>query len=467
MANLLFVLLTIVAPAFTQTACIPRGLFGMYSRYHVTNIHFTNPLPGVLNQVRTSYSIARMDLTWSKIEKQIGKYDFTEYDILIHSLCNNTQTPPYQPITPYLIFDYANPLYQSDKAPSTSEAITAFVNFVIACVTRYQKQGIIFELWNEPNLEYSWKPYPNATAYAVLATNVGYAFKSQFPQELLIGPATFKLDIPYIQEIFEYNNSEILQYFDAISVHPYRIGEPESVIDRYIELKNLIAEYQNSSQNQKQIPIISGEWGWSTCFDNKTQTFIPCIGSAPTGIASYLDQAKYLIRQWVINDYMKVPVSIFYDYKNDGNDPLFGEDNFGTVEYEYQNETIPYIPKLAFHAAKWYQQYINDIWGYESIERVVNVTCNNCKQNDVYIIAYVTKGEAAGIVFIAWYARQDVTNGINATFTLGSGQKYDNNQKCYDMFGNTLGNCISVLDETLFMVQNLTDCPIYFVMWFN
>ena len=71
-----------------------------------------------------------------------------------------------------------------------------------------------------------------------------------------------------------------------------------------------------------------------------TNTFIQCIGGARTGIVSYLDQAKFLVQQWIINDFMYVPISIFYDYKDDGNNPIMEEDNFGTVGYKYYNETV-------------------------------------------------------------------------------------------------------------------------------
>ena len=44
-------------------------------RYHGVNVHFTNPLLGALDQIYGTgvvrpFSIVRMDLTWSKIDKQ-------------------------------------------------------------------------------------------------------------------------------------------------------------------------------------------------------------------------------------------------------------------------------------------------------------------------------------------------------------------------------------------------------------
>ena len=52
-------------------------------------------------------------------------------------------------------------------APSTPTAINAFVNYALESLTHYKNKGIIWEMWNEPNDGYSWKPTPNATAYAV------------------------------------------------------------------------------------------------------------------------------------------------------------------------------------------------------------------------------------------------------------------------------------------------------------
>jgi hypothetical protein len=82
----------------------------------------------------------------------------------------------------------------------------------------------------------------------------------------------------------------------------------------------------------KNIPIISGEWGYSNVnWDNAR--------------LSNERQAQYLTRELLINLYQKIPVSIWYDRKNDGANPNEREHHFGTVMHNLK-------PKPAYLAAK-------------------------------------------------------------------------------------------------------------------
>ena len=94
---------------------------------------------------------------------------------------------------------------------------------------------------------------------------------------------------------------DALDYVDAISVHPYREWEPESVTEDYKSLRELIKKYSS-----KPIPIISGEWGYSTA-------------NGWNGLnLSEEQQAAYLVRMLLINQLNHIPISIWYDWKNDG-----------------------------------------------------------------------------------------------------------------------------------------------------
>jgi hypothetical protein len=53
-----------------------------------------------------------------------------------------------------------------------------------------------------------------------------------------------------------------------------------------------------------------------------------------------------------------VPISIFYDFMDDGPDPMQGEDNFGTLLQPYINDTVGHMPKPAFIAAATLQQLV-------------------------------------------------------------------------------------------------------------
>ena len=92
------------------------------------------------------------------------------------------------------------------------------------------------------------------------------------------------------------------------------------------------------------MPILSGEWGYSTC--NR-------------GVALE-KQAAFAARQQLANLLSGVPLSIWYDWKNDGNDPNENEHNFGTVLPDLQ-------PKPAYRAV---QTLTRQLAGYRILRRL-------------------------------------------------------------------------------------------------
>jgi len=80
------------------------------------------------------------------------------------------------------------------------------------------------------------------------------------------------------------------------------------------------------------MPIISGEWGYSNINWDKKRL-------------SNEKQAQYLVREFLINLYQEIPVSIWYDWKNDGTNPDEREHHFGTVMHDLR-------PKEAYIATK-------------------------------------------------------------------------------------------------------------------
>ena len=238
-------------------------------------------------------------------------------------------------VRPYWILDYGNPLYDNGTAPSTEIGIDAFARFAVASVSHYEGRGVVWELWNEPNLPYSWHPWPNATAYAALALSVGAAVKSTYPHEILIAPASGEIDLVYLEKIFSHG---VLEYFDAVSIHAYRHANPETVVPDLARVRALIDLY--APEGRRNISLISGEWGYTTCAPWCTGVFV-----------SDDVQARYLARMWLTNTISNIPMSTWYDWHDDGDDILYAQHNFGTTFYPYYNETHPYAPKPSYVTA--------------------------------------------------------------------------------------------------------------------
>jgi hypothetical protein len=264
-----------------------------------------------------------MDLNWGGTERERGKYDFGAYDKLVQAI------EPHG-IRAILILDYSNRLYDGGASPHTDDGREAMARWVVAAAKHFAGKGIIFEMWNEPNIGF-WKPRPNADDYAKLAVAVGKAMRTGAPDELYVGPATSTIDLKFLETCFK---AGCLEYWDAVSVHPYRQSGPETVEAEYRKLRALIARY---APRGKAIPIISGEWGYSTGWKGFDEA----------------RQGKYLPREFLVNLCNDVPVSIFYDWHDDGTDPKESEHHFGTVRNAYVKDREPvYEPKPSYVAMK-------------------------------------------------------------------------------------------------------------------
>src|SRR6185437_8443234 len=112
--------------------------------------------------------------------------------------------------------------------------LSGFLNYTDAIVGRYAGQNVVWELWNEPDGPSFWSPTPNATQYAQLAASVGALFQAKYPNEILVGPAISWIGGWHHGGALDFLdwalNNSLLSNVDAISVHPYRGGLPETVL---------------------------------------------------------------------------------------------------------------------------------------------------------------------------------------------------------------------------------------------
>ena len=77
--------------------------------------------------------------------------------------------------------------------------------------------AVIWEMCNEPN-DVFWRPTPDVNAYIKLARATGKAVKEAAADEIFVGPALSGTDGAWMEPIYK---SGLLEYFDAITVHPY------------------------------------------------------------------------------------------------------------------------------------------------------------------------------------------------------------------------------------------------------
>jgi hypothetical protein len=317
---------TLSLPGLGQipAAVIPQGVG--------VNIHFVRGRERDLDRIAAAgFKFIRMDFNWQEIERGPGQYTWEAYDELTANLKKRGLRAIY-------ILDYCHPDYEPvvdsvhavgprtpEKhiaSPRHPESIAAFARWSAAAARHFHGQNVIWEIYNEPNGDF-WRPKPDAQEYTALALAAAKAIRQAEPSAVIIAPALAGFAWKFLDVFVA---SGVLDYLDAVSVHPYRAGQhpPETAAADYQKLRELLDRYAPPG---KSLPILSGEWGYS---------------SNTKGVS--LDtQAAFAVRQQLANLLNGIPLSIWYDWKNDGTDPDDGEQNFGTVTDDLK-------PKLAYGA---------------------------------------------------------------------------------------------------------------------
>ena len=75
-----------------------------------------------------------------------------------------------------------------------------------------------------------------------------------------MGPATSDFDLPFMEPFLK---SGVLEYWDAVCVHPYRLNPPETGASEYRQIHELIDRCAPPVR-KVEISILSGEWGYSS-----------------------------------------------------------------------------------------------------------------------------------------------------------------------------------------------------------
>ena len=354
---------------------VPQG-FGV-------NIHFTGAPRDLDLIAEGGFRFIRMDFGWQAVERERGQYTFDAYDAL-------TSACLARGIRPLYILDYSNRLYEQDRSVQTEEGRQAFAAFAAAAAARYAGKGIVWEIWNEPNIKQFWVPQPSVEAYAKLVEVAAPRIREADPDALVVGPATSQIPREWLAQLFERG---FLQHVDAVTVHPYRSDAPETVIADYARLRELIKKHAPAG---KTLPILSGEWGYSNINWNKK----------PLGEDQ---QARYLVRMFLVNLAQGVPISIWYDWKNDGTNPEEREHHFGTMNHDL-------TPKPAYKAA---QALARPLDGYRFLSRL------GMADDKDYVLGFVKDSQKAVALW-----RMEGEHAV--TLPLGAGKG-----TLVDMFGES------------------------------
>jgi len=285
------------------------------------NIHFVAPSPVEerdLDMIAyAGFKLVRMDLFWHLVEHEKGVYDLSGYRALTEALRRRGLRPLY-------ILDYGNPHYDDGLPPSSDEGRRAFTSFARKAAEEIGTYAL-WEVWNEPNIAVFWKPQPNVEDYVKLAFATVAAVKEACTSCVVLAPATSGVDVNFISSAASLG---LLDRIDAVSVHPYRDSNPETALGDYERLRAVV----------KGMVVVTSEWGYPTA-------------GRYGNVVDVWRQAQYAARIYLVNLMAGVPVTILYDWRDDGLSLDDSEQNFGLVSHHVRG------PEWFFVKPAWYGLY--------------------------------------------------------------------------------------------------------------
>lgn len=306
------------------------------------------------------FRLVRMDLFWDQVERSKGMYDFSGYLELAEGLRSRGIAPLY-------ILDYSNALYDSGLPPHTDEGRGAFSDFAANATRALLDYSVIWEIWNEPNIAGFWKPEPNVVDYTKLALEASERIYGVDKSAVVIAPASSGVDTDFIDAFVR---SGALDRISAVSVHPYRSSDPETVSEDYASLRRIVGNKT----------VVCSEWGY------------PTSGSYGHRV-DITTQAKYLVRMYLVNLMNRVPITIVYDWKDDGSDPNNSENSFGTLANEQVRLMLGregYLIKPAYYAI---YNVAKNLSGFKFSGRI------DLGDDDVYLLRFEGGGAPK---FVVW-----------------------------------------------------------------
>jgi GH35 family endo-1,4-beta-xylanase len=289
----------------------PTDIFGMglyLYRYPNTPEGFAQMERAAKMAATAGVKWSREEFNWARIEPVRGEFNWEFYDRMV-------DIAEKYGIQIYGLISY----WSNWTKPNTLEGIEDYAEYCKALVSRYKDKIKHWEVWNEPNIFFWTGP---KEMYANLLKTAYKAIKEADPEAQVLGCSTSGIDTNFIKMVIEKGAP-----FDALTIHPYR---------RTLDDEHFIRELQDVSRLTVEIdgkakPVWITEMGWTT--------------EIPHGV-SEREQASLLARTYLCAAASGVVSSVsWYDFKDDGDCPFYGEHRHGIVRTDLS-------PKPAYLALK-------------------------------------------------------------------------------------------------------------------
>jgi hypothetical protein len=256
------------------------------------------------------FSFVRADLLWRQVEKN-GRYRFLAHDRLLNALETRRMGALW-------ILDYGHPQHGGDP-PRDPEDVAAFARYAEAAAAHFKGRNVRYEVWNEPNTERFWRPEPNATEYAALLKEATAAIHRADPGAQVASGGLGRIDLSFLEGMIAAGGAGEI---NAAAVHPYRRLAPESVAAELPLLRRLLLRGVG-----EKMEIWDTEWGYAS-YDYFSKNLRGDGHSALGRKRQAVLACREALTVWALG----LPVNVWYDLRDDGDDPRNPEHNYGLLD---------------------------------------------------------------------------------------------------------------------------------------
>ena len=196
----------------------------------------------------------RLQSGWQRTETEKGVYHFEWLDDIVDNLLRRG-------LVPWICLCYGNRLYDKQAAerfggvgcPPTfgDEQTAAWSRYTEAVVRHFKGRIDWWEIWNEPDCDYSWRFQCNPLEYIEMAKKTAEAIRKGNPEAKIIGGSLAFSDLDYVIPLLD---NGLVDFCDAVTFHIYSSNDiyDQTRIDN---LKEVVRRYNPATE------IIMGEGG--------------------------------------------------------------------------------------------------------------------------------------------------------------------------------------------------------------
>jgi hypothetical protein len=218
-------------------------------------------------------TVSRGALLWDVVEPSNDAFDFSRYDALVAAIEAHGMVPVLDLLRSP---NWANGSTDRWVVPTDQAAfdtwVSEYAEFAGQAAARYAGRGMRYEVWNEPNEVYFWKPTPSIDRYAQLFTAARTAILAADPSARVglggitgLGASCCIRGLDFIGGLVDRGVQ-----FDYAGIHPY-VSQldrgPDTHVDGEQNFDDTLAVHNLlDSRGRTGVKLWLTEWGWYECY---------------------------------------------------------------------------------------------------------------------------------------------------------------------------------------------------------